>query len=228
MSGIFSDDLVPGVASFDRLLGRLDPGWGSRLNRRMLDRDWLQPDMSPERSMPDRVSRSGFSAIFQNQSELISNESYSSFRNRVFGLERRERIDRYSFDTSSSTIDPFRGLDRTSDSDAVNGPQASPIAERQESTPAVGPLQPQQHSVGSTSVEPVEFEPFALSGNVDKIYFSSKSATSFGDINVADEDVVQFDGLSFRIAIDGSDVGLAGVKIDGLAVLGPTSLLMSF
>jgi subtilisin family serine protease len=45
---------------------------------------------------------------------------------------------------------------------------------------------------------------------------------------VRDEDVISFDGVSFRLVVDGSDLGLAATDIDALAVLDPETFLLSF
>ncbi|HEU4355656.1 MAG TPA: beta-propeller fold lactonase family protein, partial [Actinomycetota bacterium] len=52
--------------------------------------------------------------------------------------------------------------------------------------------------------------------------------TTVGGVSVANEDVLAFDGSAFAVAFDGSDVGLAPLRIDGLAWLDADSLLLSF
>ncbi len=47
-------------------------------------------------------------------------------------------------------------------------------------------------------------------------------------VTVANEDIVVFDGSSFRRYFDGSDVGLAGLAIDAFDMLSPNELLLSF
>ncbi|EMI16411.1 metallophosphoesterase [Rhodopirellula maiorica SM1] len=49
-----------------------------------------------------------------------------------------------------------------------------------------------------------------------------------GGIDAENEDVLVFDGVNFSMLFDGSDVGLAGAKLSGFALLSPTELLLSF
>ena len=50
-----------------------------------------------------------------------------------------------------------------------------------------------------------------------------------GDMRTfADEDVIQYTGGAYRTVLDGSDVGLAGFRIDALARLSPFELVLSF
>jgi hypothetical protein len=60
------------------------------------------------------------------------------------------------------------------------------------------------------------------------LYLSLSGSATLGGASVANEDVVAFDGTGFSLHFDGSDVGLASTAIDGLAVLGPSELLLSF
>ena len=49
-----------------------------------------------------------------------------------------------------------------------------------------------------------------------------------GGLSVANEDVIAWDGASFAMVMDGSDVGLAGLTLDAFAVLPANQLLLSF
>jgi VCBS repeat-containing protein len=62
------------------------------------------------------------------------------------------------------------------------------------------------------------------------LYFSvlSDGAVGSGGLNVANEDVVAFDGTSFSLYFDGSDVGLAGFTLDAFSILAANDLLLSF
>ena len=45
---------------------------------------------------------------------------------------------------------------------------------------------------------------------------------------MANEDIVAFNGTSFSLYFDGSDVGLSGFTLDAFALISPTEVLMSF
>jgi hypothetical protein len=59
-------------------------------------------------------------------------------------------------------------------------------------------------------------------------YFALGSSGTVPGLSVADEDIVAFDGASFSLFFDGSDVGLGSATIDALAVISPTEILLSF
>jgi 6-phosphogluconolactonase (cycloisomerase 2 family) len=59
--------------------------------------------------------------------------------------------------------------------------------------------------------------------------FSLRDSATVGGVVVANEDIVSFDGASgFETSFDGSDVGLATLRIDAFAWLNADSLLLSF
>jgi hypothetical protein len=60
------------------------------------------------------------------------------------------------------------------------------------------------------------------------LYISLREPRTFGDVDVADEDVVAFDGANFSIVFDGSDVGLEPFAVDGFAIAGEDLFLFSF
>jgi hypothetical protein len=60
------------------------------------------------------------------------------------------------------------------------------------------------------------------------LYFSLLNLATVGGVTADNEDVVFFDGSSFSLAFDGSDVGLASLRIDAFSWFGPTTLLLSF
>ena len=60
------------------------------------------------------------------------------------------------------------------------------------------------------------------------LYFSLGSNGAVDGLSVANEDIVAFDGTSFTLHFDGSDVGLSGFTLDAFDVIGPTEILMSF
>ncbi|MGH3064809.1 MAG: PKD domain-containing protein [Gaiellaceae bacterium] len=60
------------------------------------------------------------------------------------------------------------------------------------------------------------------------LYFSVADVTTVGGVTAENEDVVLFDGSSFSLAFDGSDVGIAALRIDALSSVDATSLLLSF
>lgn len=45
---------------------------------------------------------------------------------------------------------------------------------------------------------------------------------------MANEDIIAFDGTNFSLYFDGSDVGLAGLRLDAFAIVGANEVLMSF
>ena len=59
--------------------------------------------------------------------------------------------------------------------------------------------------------------------------FSVKDTTTLaGGLTVANEDIVDFDGTTFSMVFDGSDVGLGGAKLDGFSFLDADNILLSF
>lgn len=60
------------------------------------------------------------------------------------------------------------------------------------------------------------------------LYFSLLDAGSVGGVSADNEDIVFLDGTGFRLSFDGSDVGLAGLRIDAFSWIDATSLLLSF
>ena len=77
----------------------------------------------------------------------------------------------------------------------------------------------QQISVTVTNVDDTSSSAFT---------FSLRAAATVGGVSVANEDIVSYDGAGhFSLAFDGSDVGLAGYRIDAFAWLDSDSLLLS-
>ncbi|MGH3135746.1 MAG: cadherin domain-containing protein [Gaiellaceae bacterium] len=60
------------------------------------------------------------------------------------------------------------------------------------------------------------------------LYFAVTAAVTLGGIPVANEDVVYFDGTTFSLAFDGSDVGITNLSIDALTRISASSILLSF
>jgi hypothetical protein len=60
------------------------------------------------------------------------------------------------------------------------------------------------------------------------LYLSLVDAATVGGVTAENEDILYFDGSSFSLAFDGSDVGLTNVRIDAFSWLSATSLLLSF
>jgi VCBS repeat-containing protein len=52
--------------------------------------------------------------------------------------------------------------------------------------------------------------------------------TTVGGVTADNEDVIIFDGSTFSVLFDGSDVGIGGAKVDGFSLLSPSELLLSF
>jgi chitodextrinase len=59
------------------------------------------------------------------------------------------------------------------------------------------------------------------------LYFSLLNDGTVGGVSVANEDVVSFDGATFGVAFDGSDVGLASRRLDAFGWLDADSLVFS-
>ncbi|MGH3135631.1 MAG: hypothetical protein ACRDPV_03950, partial [Gaiellaceae bacterium] len=59
-------------------------------------------------------------------------------------------------------------------------------------------------------------------------YLSLRDASTLGSVAAANEDIVHFDGTSFSLLFDGSDVGIASLRIDAFARLDGDTLLLSF
>ena len=60
------------------------------------------------------------------------------------------------------------------------------------------------------------------------LYLSVADLATVGTVTAENEDVVFFDGTSFSLAFDGSDVGIAALRIDAFSWVDSTSLLLSF
>ena len=60
------------------------------------------------------------------------------------------------------------------------------------------------------------------------LYFSLTDVATVGTVTAENEDVVFFDGTSFSLAFDGSDVGIAAFRIDAFSWIDADSLLLSF
>lgn len=61
-----------------------------------------------------------------------------------------------------------------------------------------------------------------------RAFLSVRATATLGGLTVANEDVLSFDGTAFGLSFDGSDVGLATLRIDAFAWLDEDSLLLSF
>jgi hypothetical protein len=72
----------------------------------------------------------------------------------------------------------------------------------------------------------ISVNPPAAAGS--PLYFSLLDAVTVGGIAAENEDVLFFDGTSFSLAFDGSDVGIAALRIDAFSWIAPMSLLLSF
>ena len=59
------------------------------------------------------------------------------------------------------------------------------------------------------------------------LYFSLLNDGTVGGLSVANEDVVSYNGATFSLAFDGSDVGLASRRLDAFGWLNATTLLFS-
>ncbi len=67
-----------------------------------------------------------------------------------------------------------------------------------------------------------------VEGSGSQLYFTLLNAGTVGGVSVADEDVVFFNGTTFSLAFDGSDVGITGFRIDSFSWVDATRLLLSF
>ena len=69
----------------------------------------------------------------------------------------------------------------------------------------------------------------ATASPTDQVLFLTLgSGTAIGGVSAANEDVLAFDGNTFDVSFDGSDVGLAPLRIDAFSWLHAGSLLLSF
>jgi uncharacterized protein YjiK len=59
-------------------------------------------------------------------------------------------------------------------------------------------------------------------------FVSFTSSASVGGVSFADEDIMRFDGMSWGLFFDGSDVGVSSPDLFGFAVVDSDTLLMSF
>ena len=60
------------------------------------------------------------------------------------------------------------------------------------------------------------------------LYLSLTSSQTIGGISAADEDILKFDGQTWSLFFDGSDVGLGSTDLFAFTILNPDTLLMSF
>ncbi len=60
------------------------------------------------------------------------------------------------------------------------------------------------------------------------LYFALAESATLSGVSIANEDIVAFNGSSFSLYFDGSDVGLAGFALDAFTIISPTEILMSF
>lgn len=60
------------------------------------------------------------------------------------------------------------------------------------------------------------------------LYLSLENSATLGGLSVANEDILAFDGTSFSMYFDGSDVGAASFALDAFAILPSGEILMSF
>ena len=60
------------------------------------------------------------------------------------------------------------------------------------------------------------------------LYFSLADVATVGGVTAENEDVLFFDGTSFSLAFDGSDVNIGALRIDSFAWVDATRLLLSF
>jgi hypothetical protein len=65
-------------------------------------------------------------------------------------------------------------------------------------------------------------------GGGTSLYLSLAAPADVGGVSAADEDVLFFDAGGFGLVFDGSDVGIAALRIDALAWLDADTLLLSF
>ena len=59
------------------------------------------------------------------------------------------------------------------------------------------------------------------------LYFSLGTNGTVGAVSAANEDVIAFDGTTFSLYFDGSDIGLGGLTTDALDVISGNEILMS-
>ena len=60
------------------------------------------------------------------------------------------------------------------------------------------------------------------------LYFSLRNGQTVGGVTAANEDILFFNGTTFSLAFDGSDVGISIFRIDAFSWLDATRLLLSF
>jgi hypothetical protein len=65
-------------------------------------------------------------------------------------------------------------------------------------------------------------------GPAGQLYLSLDSGATLGSLSVSDEDIVSFDGTSYSMFFDGSDVGVSGQDVDAFAVVNANTVLLSF
>ncbi|HZJ21691.1 MAG TPA: hypothetical protein VFD54_00190, partial [Anaerolineales bacterium] len=93
-------------------------------------------------------------------------------------------------------------------------------------TPTATPTGPTATSTSTPTFTPTFTATALPSGNT--FYGSFGSNGTVGGVAFADEDIVQFNGSTWSLFLDGSDVGLGSVDLFGFYNLDADSILMSF
>jgi hypothetical protein len=78
-----------------------------------------------------------------------------------------------------------------------------------------------------TATQTPTFTATPFSGN-NPLYLSLTSSQTIGGISTADEDILKFDGQTWSLFFDGSDVGLGSTDLFAFTILNSDTLLMSF
>ncbi len=60
------------------------------------------------------------------------------------------------------------------------------------------------------------------------LYFALESSATLSGVSMANEDIVAYDGATYSLLFDGSDVGLSSAVIDAFVIVGSNQILLSF
>jgi hypothetical protein len=112
------------------------------------------------------------------------------------------------------------------ESDLAAGPTSTPTASQ-----TAGPSPTATRTATPTNTRTPTLTPTitstpGVSGSA--LYLSLTGNQTIGGVASADEDVLYFDGASWSLFFDGSDVGAGGSDLAGFSIVDPNTLLMAF
>ena len=83
-------------------------------------------------------------------------------------------------------------------------------------------------SEGATGADSANTTVAAPGSTETVLYLSLGSSGTVDGLNVANEDILEFNGTDFSLFFDGSDVGVGGFRLNAFAVISATEIIMPF